>query len=80
MTAQEFELAIAFYLTDLAAVAGVTPKRLRRILESGGVTMLPAGRRVMVSRVGLLNGMPEIYEALLLRIRARDSEDAGDCA
>ena len=71
MTAQDFELAIVFYLTDLAELAGMTDKRLRKLLESGGIKMLQSGRRVVVSRVELRDSMPQIYEALLQRLRAQ---------
>ncbi len=71
MTAIEFEQAIVFYLVDLADLAGMTPKRLRKLLESGGVKMLQSGRRVVVSRVELRDTLPQIYEALLQRLRTR---------
>lgn len=71
MTAQEFELAIVYYLTDLAGLSGMHPKRLRRLLESSGIKMLQQGRRVVVSRVDLRDSMPQIYEGLLQRLRGQ---------
>ena len=71
MTGEDFELAVFFSLGDLAELAGMSKKRFRLILESAGVKLTRSGRYLLVCRVELREAMPQVYEALLQRVRGR---------
>jgi hypothetical protein len=73
MNAQDFELAVVFPLVDLARVAGMDKRRLRRLLESGGIRMHRLGGRYVVCRVDLRDALPAVYEAILQRVQALES-------
>jgi hypothetical protein len=71
MNGDAFEDAVFFSLPELAELSGLSKKRLRHILETGGVTFIRSGRLVLVCRVELREAMPSVYEALLQRAQRK---------
>lgn len=78
LTSEEFESMPVLPLGLVERLTGIERRRLRRLLQGGGVPLARSGNRYVLHRVALRRRMPDFYEGLLERLpsgRASDSLD-----
>jgi hypothetical protein len=77
-TREEFESMPVLPLGLLEKLTGIERRRLRRLLQGGGVSLTRSGNRHMVHRVALRQMMPKFYEGILERFPGAESVDVLD--
>jgi hypothetical protein len=74
------EVRAVYTVTELARAAGVSLHVMRQLLEDGGVTLLRAGRHVMVPLCDIETHIPPLWQSLVAAERLRADVRAGASA
>jgi hypothetical protein len=78
VTRQEFESMPVLPLALVEKLTGIERRRLRRLLQAGGLPLTRSGNRYMLHRVALRQKMPDFYEGILDRFLCAEEADSLD--